>query len=140
MKLLLVPELSIQFVLFCIFCFTILILLWYYLFYFARVAFYKEKSTSVNCPPASVVICAKNEDHNLPEFLPLILSQDYPDYEVVVVDDCSSDNTPDVLREFEKKYKHLKVITVKEDKKHHHGRYWFIYTSAWRILLSFKRY
>jgi poly-beta-1,6-N-acetyl-D-glucosamine synthase len=129
MKLLLVPELSIQFVLFCFFCFTILILLWYYLFYFFRVAFYKEKPSTIkhqpsaiNHPPASIIICAKNEDHNLPEFLPLILNQDYPDYEVVVVDDCSSDNTPDVLREFEKKYKHLKVITVKEDKKHHHGK------------------
>ena len=124
MILLLVPELSVSFVLFCVFCFTILVLLWYYLYFFARVAFYKEPTSLVSNPtsPVSVIICAKNEDHNLPEFLPLILSQDYPDFEVVVVDDCSSDNTPDVLREFEKKYKHLKVITVKEDKKHHHGK------------------
>jgi poly-beta-1,6-N-acetyl-D-glucosamine synthase len=130
MKLLLVPELSIRFILFFLFCSTILILLWYYLFYFFRIAFYKEKiipSLSLREGaggevPASIIICAKNEDHNLPEFLLLILNQDYPDYEVVVVDDCSSDNTPDVLREFEKKYKHLKVITVKEDKKHHHGK------------------
>jgi poly-beta-1,6-N-acetyl-D-glucosamine synthase len=141
MKLLLVPEFSMPFILFCIFFFTVLILLWYYLFYFSRVAFYKEKtlpalsgdnraanaggdrqSGTAERVPASIIICAKNEDHNLPEFLPMILTQDYPDYEVVVVDDCSSDNTPDVLREFEKKYKHLKVITVKEDKKHHHGK------------------
>ena len=117
------PDASIQFVLFCLFCLTIVILLWYYLYYFARVSFYKEKKPDAGTRyPVSVVICAKNEDHNLPEYLPLILSQDYPDYEVVVVDDCSSDNTPDVLREFEKKHKHLKVITVKEDKKHHHGK------------------
>ena len=117
------PELSIQFVLFCLFCLTIVILLWYYLYYFSRVSFYKEKQPAASGQqPVSVVICAKNEDHNLPEYLPLILSQDFPDYEVVVVDDCSSDNTPDILREFEKKYKNLKVITVKEDKKHHHGK------------------
>lgn len=126
MTLLLVPELSVYFILFCFFCLTILILLWYYLFYFSRVAFFKEPAlapaNSAMAEGVSVIICAKNEDHNLPEFLPLILNQDYPDYEVVVVDDCSSDNTPDVLREFEKKYKHLKVITVKEDKKHHHGK------------------
>lgn len=123
MKLFLEPEWNFYFILFCIFCTTILILLWYYLYYFSRVAFYKEKEVSAASPfPVSVIICAKNEDHNLPEYLPLILTQDYPDYEVVVVDDCSSDNTPDVLREFEKKYKHLKVITVKEDKKHHHGK------------------
>jgi glycosyltransferase involved in cell wall biosynthesis len=73
-------------------------------------------------PPVSVIICAKNEDHNLPEFLPLILNQDYSKYEVIVVDDCSWDNTPDVLREFEKKYDHLRVITIKEDEKHPHGK------------------
>jgi len=115
-------EFSLQLVLFCFFSFSVLILLWYYLYYFARLSFYKEKNTFYNFPPASIIICAKNEDHNLPEFLPMILSQNYPDYEVVVVNDCSSDNTQDVLREFEEKYKHLKVITIKEDLKHHHGK------------------
>ena len=116
------PELIFQFILFYVFCLTILILLWYYLYYFVRIAFHKEKNIFENFPPASIIICAKNEDHNLPQFLPLVLSQDYPEYEVVVVDDCSSDNTPDVLREFEKKYSHLKVIKIKEDVKHHHGK------------------
>jgi glycosyltransferase involved in cell wall biosynthesis len=122
MKSLFTPELSIPFILFCLFCLTILVLLWYYLYYFSRLAFYKETDSSINYPPTSIIICAKNEDHNLPEFLPLVLEQDYSDFEVVVVDDCSSDNTSDVLREFEKKYKHLRTITIKEDKKHHHGK------------------
>ncbi len=123
MKSVLTPELSFYFILFCLFCFTALILLWYYIYYFARIAFYKEKQITLqHLEPVSIVICAKNEDHNLPEFLPLILNQDYPNFEVVVVDDCSSDNTPDVLREMDKKYNHLKVITVKEDLKHHHGK------------------
>lgn len=129
MKSLVTPDLSILFVLFCLFCLTILILLGYYLYYFSRLAFYKEADPSINHqpsinnqPPASIIICAKNEDHNLPDFLPLVLEQDYPEFEVVVVDDCSSDNTSDVLREFEKKYKHLRTITIKEDIKHHHGK------------------
>ena len=116
-----------QFIVFCFYCLTILILLWYYLYYFARISFSKQsaahvlvnKDTSI---PASIIICAKNEDHNLPEFLPLILSQDYPNYEVIVVNDCSWDNTAEVLREFEKKYSHLKVITINEDIKHSHGK------------------
>ena len=122
------PEITLQFILFCIFSLSILILLWYYLFYFARVSFHKDltpnpsPSKGEGSVPASIIICAKNEDHNLPEFLPLVLSQDYSDYEVIVVDDCSSDNTTDVLREFEKKYSHLKVITIKEDLKHYHGK------------------
>jgi cellulose synthase/poly-beta-1,6-N-acetylglucosamine synthase-like glycosyltransferase len=74
---------------------------------------------------ASIIICAKDEDHNLSEFLPLILFQDYPQYEVVVVNDCSWDNTADVLREFQKKPEYserLKVITIKEDEKYTHGK------------------
>ncbi len=119
------PPFNLHFLLFCFFCLTILVLLWYYLYYFARLSFYKEKTLlpiAFKEVPVSVVICARNEDHNLPECLPLILSQDYPSYEVVVVNDCSWDNTPDILREFEKKYKHLKAITIKEDPKHHHGK------------------
>ncbi|MBI4946972.1 MAG: glycosyltransferase [Bacteroidetes bacterium] len=135
MDSLLVPALSISFILFCIYCLAIIVLLWYYLYYFARLAFYKDTLAGISpspseragvrqgeIVPASIIICAKNEDHNLPEILPLVLEQDYPEFEVVVVDDCSSDNTSDVLREFEKTYKHLRVITIKEDVKHHHGK------------------
>ena len=116
---------DIHFILLGIFCVSTLVLLWYYFFYFSRVSFYKGKQADPSTemlPPVSVLICARNEDHNLPEFLPLILNQDYPEFEVVVVNDCSWDNTQDVLREFEKKYKRLKVITIKEDPNHHHGK------------------
>ena len=50
-----------------------------------------EQSTSQE--PVSIIICARNEDDNLTEFLPKILTQNYPEFEVVVVDDCSYDNT-----------------------------------------------
>ena len=123
MKLLLTTESSIQFVIFCVFCLTILVLLWYYIYYFSRISFYNAKKISSNSlPPASIILCAKNEGHNLPEFLPLILSQKYPEYEVVAVNDCSWDNTAEILSGFEEKYKHLKVITIKEDNRHRHGK------------------
>jgi cellulose synthase/poly-beta-1,6-N-acetylglucosamine synthase-like glycosyltransferase len=72
--------------------------------------------------PVTVVICAKNEDDNLREFLPRILSQDYPAYEVVVVNDCSWDNTENVIDEFAKQYKHLKKANIKEDAYYKHGK------------------
>ncbi|MDR1653356.1 MAG: glycosyltransferase [Prevotellaceae bacterium] len=46
-----------------------------------------------NQPPVSVIICAKNEEQNLKMFLPLVLSQQYADFEVIVIDDGSDDNT-----------------------------------------------
>ncbi|MDD5569604.1 MAG: glycosyltransferase [Bacteroidales bacterium] len=95
-----------------IFIFSFAIQLFYYLFFFARLAFYKPKQTSSSKEPVSVVICARNEADNLQENLPLILQQEYPQYEVVVVNDCSDDHTEFVLHDFAKKYSHLKIINL----------------------------
>jgi biofilm PGA synthesis N-glycosyltransferase PgaC len=99
-----------------------LIQLWHYWFVFRKVGAYKKANPNAVLPPTSVIICAKNEDDNLPLFLPKILDQDYPDYEVIVVDDCSYDNTSDVLKEFAKKYPRLRVVTIKEDDNYQHGK------------------
>lgn len=58
-------------------------------------------------PPLSVIICARNEADNLRKVLPAILEQDYPQFEVIVINDASSDETEDVLGAMEEKYPHL---------------------------------
>ena len=79
----------------------LLIQLYYYLLVFTRVAVRKRSSaTPVDCPvqpPVSVIICARNEAENLKRFLPQIFAQEYADYEVVVVNDCSTDDTDMLL-------------------------------------------
>lgn len=108
--------------LFLIYCFAALMQLIYFIFFYARVPFYNRKTTNNHLPPASIIICAKNEDHNIETFLPLVLEQDYPEFEVVVVNDCSFDKTGDVLKKFSNKYPHLRVITIKEDDSYSHGK------------------
>ncbi|MEO6882838.1 MAG: glycosyltransferase [Bacteroidia bacterium] len=95
---------------------------WYYAAIFGRLAFYKKKTIVPNFPSTSIVICAKNEDHNIVDFLPLVLEQEYPEFEVVVVNDCSFDNTADVLEELSKKYARLKIVTIKENENFQHGK------------------
>lgn len=68
--------------------------------------------------PVSVIICGRNEAQNLKKNLFSVLEQDYPDFEVIVVNDCSSDESEDILREFESKYQNLKVVKIEE-----HPRY-----------------
>ena len=64
---------------------------------------------------ASVVICARNEAHNLRRYLPKILAQEYPgEWEVIVVDDASEDDTPAVLEGFREKHGRLRVLRVPE--------------------------
>ena len=62
--------------------------------------------------PVSVVICAKNEELNLSTNLPLILEQDYPEFEVLVVNDASTDGTEDVLRDMKSRYPHLRTTSI----------------------------
>ncbi len=92
----------------------------YWGFFYSRFAFYKEKRKNSKAGPVSVVICAKNEAENLKKYLPTILSQRYSDYEVIVVNDCSEDNTAEILEEFEQKYAHLRTTTINKDKKFTH--------------------
>lgn len=72
--------------------------------------------------PVSIIIAARNEHQNLKNYLPLILDQDYPDYEVIVVNDCSSDHSEFLLKEYEEKYPKLKIVTVTEHPRFKTGK------------------
>lgn len=72
--------------------------------------------------PVSVIICARNESQNLQENLPVILTQDYPDFEVIVVNDCSNDDTVHLLNQLKNVYLNLKVVTVTEHKRFKTGK------------------
>jgi len=85
----------------------------YYLFFFLRLNFVRPfKSVPEFLPPVSVIICAKNEAKNLQQFLKIVLIQQYKQFEVIVVNDQSTDNTIDVLVEYYKRNKNLKIIDI----------------------------
>jgi len=96
--------------------------LFYYLFVYSRFVFQKKEVFEKSSVPVSIVICAKNEAENLEKYLPIVLEQDYPDYEVVVVNDCSEDETEDVLKRLMQIYPHLRTTFIKEDEKFRHGK------------------
>jgi biofilm PGA synthesis N-glycosyltransferase PgaC len=72
--------------------------------------------------PVSVIISARNEAQNLTDNLPYILDQNYPDFEVIVVNDCSSDTSEIVLDEFKKTYPKLKIVTINEHERFKTGK------------------
>ena len=96
----------------------------YYWFIFSRLAFYNaaKRPVSEEKKPVSVVICAKNEYHNLVRFLPLVLEQDYPEFEVIVVNDASDDDTFYLLRELSDKYAHLSVVNLHQNLNFYVGK------------------
>ncbi|GAA4808537.1 glycosyltransferase [Olivibacter ginsenosidimutans] len=98
--------------------------LYYILFVYGRLNRYSPPDLipDVDYPPLSVIICARNEEANLRLYLTEILEQDYPLYEVVVVNDCSSDDTKWVLKEFQERYKHLRTVAIAEHERFNHGK------------------
>lgn len=67
----------------------------------------------------SVIITSNNKADYLKENLEAFLTQDYPEFEVIVVDECSEDSTQDVLAEFQKKYSNLRITRIFPDTKFH---------------------
>jgi len=96
--------------------------MFYYLWYYLAPSVYKAKDKEVTDIPVSVIICARNEAANLEQFLPHVLAQDYPDYEVIVVNDCSEDNSYEVLGKLLSEYPHLRISTVNKDPKFTHNK------------------
>lgn len=97
----------------------------YYLIVFQnkfRVYKVKEAAANASEEPVSVIVCARNESENLSKFLPEILNQDYPLYEVIVVNDCSVDDSEDVLRVFQSRYSNLKVLKLTEHPRFKTGK------------------
>ena len=70
----------------------------------------------------SILIPARNEEKNIKEFLPRILKQNYPNYEVIVLDDNSEDNTYKELKKLE--CDRLKIIKGKPLEKGWIGKPW----------------
>ena len=63
-------------------------------------------------PLVSILVPAYNEAENISESLSSLLQQDYPNFEIIVIDDGSKDNTLALALEFKKNHDHRRPITV----------------------------
>lgn len=61
-------------------------------------------------PPVSIVVPARNEALNIEACLRSLLAQEYPDFDVVVVDDGSQDATPQIIDKLAEENSRLKVV------------------------------
>ena len=94
----------------------------FYLFYFsARVAFIKENK-SFEKKAITVIICARNEQENLKKNLPLVLNQKYDEFEVIVVNDRSWDDSIEILNNFKNQHSNLKIVDIPDNKTDNFGK------------------
>lgn len=65
--------------------------------------------------PVSVIVCAKNEAENLLKNIPYILYQDHSDFEVILINDASTDNTQEVIDEFVTSDSRVKSVHIENN-------------------------
>lgn len=89
---------------------------------FGRLIFFKGKKydpdDAEEAPGVSVILCAWNELENLQELLPLLDDQDYPLYEVLVIDDRSTDGSHEFLKTYCETSAHVRTVRIKEEYEH----------------------
>ena len=91
----------------------------YNFFLFGAFSFSKQKTSKNQFKePVSVIICAKNEAQNLFENLPFFINQNYPNFELVLINDRSSDNTLEVIEQFKIDFpEQIKIVDVAENEQ-----------------------
>ena len=64
----------------------------------------------------SVIIPAYNVQNYVEKAIKSVLEQDFKDYELIIVNDASTDNTADIVKKYEDKYDNIKLISHKDNK------------------------
>jgi len=112
------PFSLIELIAFGILCLAFFYQLYFYLRYVNGVLRLRSKTIKnkisflTEQPPVSVIICAKDEAENLRQFLPFVLQQEYPDFEVIVINDGSTDETQSLLNDLCVEYQNLRTTFV----------------------------
>ena len=81
---------------------TLLAAFIYEVYFYCRYLIIRQKTPIISeqKPPVTVIVCARNEGYNLRQYVQSLLTQDYPEYEVIIVNDSSEDNTQEVIDDY----------------------------------------
>ena len=75
----------------------------------------ESRKQEENAPGVSVIVCARNEGRNLRPYIQSLLTQDYPLYEVIIVNDGSEDDTQAVIDEYAALDRRVRTTFVPKD-------------------------
>lgn len=101
-------------IIFGVFLFTFIIQLFWYWLIFRKIAFPRKSGQHQEAKSVSVVVVSSNQYDLLRSNLPEILNQDYPNYEVIVVNEISDNDSCELLERFSEQYAHLRVINIQQ--------------------------
>jgi len=96
---------------------VLLIQVFFYLGVFSLFSWSETKEKTIKDFPVSVIVCAKNEAKNLQILAPLLLKQNYSNFELVLINDRSTDDTLDVIKEIAANDIRVKIVAVEENEQ-----------------------
>lgn len=89
---------------------------------FSRLSFHKKRVSNSDYEAVSVIVCARDAHEYLLDLIPAILSQDYPDFELVIVNDCSQDDTEEYLKDLARVNPKINVVNLTQSLNFFHGK------------------
>ena len=107
---------------FSLFCLFAIIQFLFVILIYSRLSFHKDKGLTENKKGVSLIIAARNESENIFKNLPFILEQDYPEFEVIIVNHQSTDDSRFILSAYQRQYPHLKIIEIEKSPHLKYGK------------------
>ncbi|MBT0609088.1 glycosyltransferase [Aequorivita echinoideorum] len=87
-----------------------------YFFLFSKFSFLKPTpKKSIPNFPVSIIVCAKNEAENLKKNIQLWLEQDYPKFDLILINDASIDETLEVMESFSETDPRIQIVNVRNN-------------------------
>jgi chlorobactene glucosyltransferase len=85
------------------------------------------KNIKNTLPRVSIILPARNEERYIRRCIDSLIKQDYPDFEIVLVNDESSDKTLEIMNEYQNSYPDIKVLSVNRPGEDWIGKNWACY-------------
>ena len=101
---------------------SLVVLAFFHVAMFSRLAFFEQQVEPDRDLPVSVVLCARNECASLQQLIPLLMDQDHREFEVVVVNDRSEDDTWETLQWMKPELPRLRPVNIQADEKFSYGK------------------
>lgn len=87
-----------------------------YFILFSKFSFLKSrKSSNSDTFPVSIIVCAKNEAENLKNNIPIWLAQEHPNFELILINDASTDDTKEVIESFAKGNDRIHTVNIENN-------------------------
>ena len=102
--------------------FALVVLAFFHLVIFRKLAFGHPMVEPDRDLPVTIVVCARNECASLQQLIPMLMDQDHREFEVVVVNDASTDDTWDVLQWMKPEFPRLRPVNIQADEKFNYGK------------------